>query len=164
MVRSRISSRSNSARRREDAELERGPGAPTHANHPAEATRACEPQLGDETAALRESLRAFAELGRALIGTRDTGETLDAVIPDGPGCEGLGDLVAKASVLARHGRVGSVENHVLGGYSRFRRAAQQIAGHASPTGVLDTGRAARQSVPRCYFSSEDSPCAEQQFR
>ena len=43
-----------------------------------EAARACEAQLGDETAAVRESLRAFAELGRALIGARNTGEALDA--------------------------------------------------------------------------------------
>ena len=50
-----------------------------------EAARACEAQLGDETAAVRESLRAFAELGRALIGARDTGAALDAVIADGPG-------------------------------------------------------------------------------
>ena len=48
-----------------------------------EAARACEAQLGDETAAVRESLRAFTELGRALIGARDTGEALDAVIANG---------------------------------------------------------------------------------
>ena len=50
-----------------------------------EAARTCESQLGDETAAVREALRAFAELGGALIGARDTGEALDAVIADGPG-------------------------------------------------------------------------------
>ena len=50
-----------------------------------EAARACEAQLGDETAAFREALRAFAELGTALIGARDTGGALDAVIADGPG-------------------------------------------------------------------------------
>ena len=33
------------------------------------------------------------------IGARDTGEALDAVIADGPGWEGLGDLVAKAAAL-----------------------------------------------------------------
>ena len=65
-----------------------------------EAARACEAQLGDETAAVREALRAFAELGRALIGARDTGEALDAGIAGGPGWEGLGDLVAKAAALA----------------------------------------------------------------
>ena len=43
---------------------------------------------GGETAAVRGALRAFAELGRALIGARDTGEALDAVIADSPGWEG----------------------------------------------------------------------------
>ena len=39
-----------------------------------------------KTAAVRgEALRAFADLGTALIGARDTGEVLDAVIADGPG-------------------------------------------------------------------------------
>ena len=38
----------------------------------------------DETAAVREALRAFAELGTALLGARDAGEALDAVIADGP--------------------------------------------------------------------------------
>ena len=93
-----------------------------------EAARTCESQLGDETAAVREALRAFAELGRALIGARDTGEALDgrgprgaaafaelgraligardtgealdAVIADRPGWGGLGDLVARAAALA----------------------------------------------------------------
>ena len=85
-----------------------------------EAARACEAQLGNETAAVREALRAFAELGRALLGARDAGETLDAVIAGGPGWEGLGDLVAKAAALAST-VVSDPMNHVLGGYSRFRR-------------------------------------------
>ena len=69
-----------------------------------EAARTCESQLGDETAAVREALRAFAELGRALLGARDTGEALDAVIADRPGWEGLGDLVARAGRPRRHQR------------------------------------------------------------
>ena len=85
-----------------------------------EAARACEAQLGDETAAVREALRAFAELGTALLGARDAGEALDAVIADGPGWEGLGDLVAKAAAFASTA-VSDPLNHVLGGYSRFRR-------------------------------------------
>ena len=51
-----------------------------------EAARTCEVQLGDQSAAVRESLRAFAELERAPIGAQDTGEALDAVmqtVPDG---------------------------------------------------------------------------------
>ena len=85
-----------------------------------EAARTCEGQLGDETAAVREALRAFAELGTALIGARDTGEALDAVIADRPGWEGLGDLVARAAALANTVASDPL-NHVLGGYSRFRR-------------------------------------------
>ena len=85
-----------------------------------EAARACEAQIGDETAAVREALRAFAELGRALIGARDTGAALAAVIADGPGWEGLGDLVARAGALANTAASDPL-NHILGGYSRFRR-------------------------------------------
>ena len=85
-----------------------------------EAARTCEVQLGNETAAVREALQAFAELGRALIGARATGEALDAVVADGPGWEGLGDLVAKAAAFTNTG-VSDPLNHVLGGYSRFRR-------------------------------------------
>ena len=55
-----------------------------------------------------------------LIGARDTGEALDAVIADSPGWEGLGDLVARAAVLANPVAADPL-NHVLGGYSRFRR-------------------------------------------
>ena len=85
-----------------------------------EAARTCDAQLGNETASVREALRAFAELGRALIGARDTGAALDAVIADGPGWEGLGDLVAMAASLANTVAADPL-NHVLGGYSRFRR-------------------------------------------
>ena len=85
-----------------------------------EAARTCEGQLGDETAAVREALRAFAELGTALIGARDTGEALNAVIADRPGWEGLGDLVARAAALTNTVASDPL-NHVLGGYSRFRR-------------------------------------------
>ena len=85
-----------------------------------EVARTCEGQLGDETAAVREALRAFAELGTALLGARDTGEALNAVIADRPGWEGLGDLVARAAALTNTVASDPL-NHVLGGYSRFRR-------------------------------------------
>ena len=52
------------------------------------AVRTCEAQLGDETAAVREALRSFAALGNALIGARDAGAALDAVIADNPGMGG----------------------------------------------------------------------------
>ncbi len=86
----------------------------------AEAARTSEAQLGDEAAAVREALRAFAELGTALIGARETGEALDAVIANRPGWEGLGDLVSRAAALANTAASDPLD-HVLGGYSRFRR-------------------------------------------
>ena len=48
------------------------------------AVRTCEAQLGDETAAVREALRSFADLESALIAARDTGAALDAVIANRP--------------------------------------------------------------------------------
>ena len=82
--------------------------------------RTCEAQLGDETAAVREALRSFADLGSALLDARDTGAALDAVIATRPGWEGLGDLVATAAALANTVASDPL-NHVLVGYSRFRR-------------------------------------------
>ena len=90
-----------------------------------EAARICESQLGDETAAVREALRASADLGTALIGARETGAALDAVIADRPGWEGLGELVAKAAALANTAASDPLD-HVLGGYSRFRRYTPRL--------------------------------------
>ena len=84
------------------------------------AVRTCEAQLGDETVAVREALRSFADLGSALLDARDTGAALDAVIATRPGWEGLGDLVATVAALANT-VVSDPLNHVLVGYSRFRR-------------------------------------------
>ena len=55
-----------------------------------------------------------------MIGARDAGAALDAVIADSPGWEGLGDLVATATALAATVASDPL-NHVLAGYSRFRR-------------------------------------------
>ncbi|MXY79603.1 MAG: Tn3 family transposase, partial [Chloroflexi bacterium] len=84
------------------------------------AVRTCEAQLGDETAAVREALRSFADLGSALINAKDRGAALDVVIANRPGWEGLGDLVATAAALANTVASDPL-NHVLAGYSRFRR-------------------------------------------
>ena len=84
------------------------------------AVRTCEVQLGDETAAVREALRSFADLGSALINAKDRGAALDAVIATGPGWEGLGDLVATAAAVVNTVASDPL-NHVLAGYSRFRR-------------------------------------------
>ena len=84
------------------------------------AVRTCEAQLGDETAAVRAALRSFADLGSTLLDARDTGAALDAVIATRPGWEGLGDLVTTAAALANTVASDPL-NHVLVGYSRFRR-------------------------------------------
>ena len=116
-----------------------------------DAARAWEAQLGDEAAAFREALRAFAELGTALLGARDAGETLDAVIADGPGWEGLGDLVAKAAAFAS-AAVSDPLNHILGGYSRFRRYTPRMLRtldiEASPAAESFAGRGRRPAQRR----------------
>ena len=84
------------------------------------AVRTCEAQLGNETTAVREALRSFADLGSALLGARDAGAALEAVIASRPGWEGLGDLVATAAALANTVASDPL-NHVLAGHSRFRR-------------------------------------------
>ena len=65
------------------------------------AVRTCEAQLGDETAAVREALRSFADLESALIAARDTGRGARRgdrePSPDPPI---RGDLVATAAALA----------------------------------------------------------------
>ena len=59
-------------------------------------------------------------VGRTYREAARTCEALDAVIADGPGWEGLGDLVAMAAALANKAASDPL-NHVLAGYSRFRR-------------------------------------------
>ena len=69
-----------------DVPRRRGGGDPRPARR-QNVSRSCpglRSTLGGETAAGREALRACAELGRALMGARDTGEALDAVIAGGP--------------------------------------------------------------------------------
>ena len=99
---------------------------------------ACEAQLGDETAAVREALRAFAELGTALLAAHDACEALDAVIAEGPGWEGLGDLVAKAA--------GPASSMVVTAPQRGARVrdASDPAGHvrATPTPRWSVGSSA----------------------
>ena len=106
------------------------------------AVRTCEAQLGDETAAVREALRSFADLGSALIGARDTGAALDAVIANRPGWEGLGDLVATAAALhAAHaadaGYRGVARGQALAG-SR-RRPAQHVPAQPTSTSARPVG-------------------------
>ena len=76
----------------------------------------------------------IAELGRALIGARDTGEALDGVIADGPGGDGLGDLCRQGGRACEHDRGGSVESR-LGGLQPFPPLHAANAPHAGHRGV-----------------------------
>ena len=82
----------------------------------------------------REALRAFAELGRALIGARETGEALDAVIADRPGWVGLEDLVARAAALASTAASDPLD-HVGEATAASRRYTPRMAAHARHRGV-----------------------------
>ena len=103
----------------------------------------CEVQLGDETAAVRESRRAFAELGRALIGARDTGETLDGVIADGPRMGGVSATLSprRPRLRARPRRIRWITS---GGYSPFpplhAANASVLRVERTETGAPDGGR------------------------
>ena len=100
-----------------------------------EAARACEAQFGDETAAGREALRAFAELGTALLGARDADEALDAVIADGPSWRPRRPWSpTKAAALASTA-VTDPLNHVLGGLQPFPPLHAAHAAHAGHRGV-----------------------------
>ena len=58
-----------------------------------------------------------------MIGARETGEALDAVIANRPGWEGLADLVSRAAALANTAASDPLD-HVLGGYSRLSPPAR----------------------------------------
>ena len=60
-----------------------------------------------------------------MIGARDTGAGLDAVIVHGPGWEGLGDLVATAASLSNTIASDPLD-HVQAGYRRLRRYAPRM--------------------------------------
>ena len=128
------------------------------------AVRTCEAQLGDETAAVREALRSFAALGSALIGARDAGAALDAVIADSPGWEGLGDLVATAAVLANTVASDPL-NHVIGGLQPLSPLHAAHAAHAGHRGVA-CGQAVagsrRRPAQQRHGAADRLPAAETQ--
>src|SRR3546814_6921113 len=68
--------------------------------------RLCNTRIDDEKAAVRDTLKSFAEIGGALLGAQDDGTALDGIIATGPGCERgqpLGDPPsAQPTMLAAH--------------------------------------------------------------
>ena len=121
-----------------------------------EAARTCDAQLGNETASVREALRAFAELGTALIGAKDTGAALDAVIADGPGWEGLGDLVARAAALANTvAAVGGLQP-----LPALHAANAAHAGHRGLTRGQAVAGSRRRPAQRRHGAADRLPAAE----
>src|SRR3546814_7714690 len=47
--------------------------------------RLCNTRITDEKAAVRDTLKSFAEIGDALLGAQDDGTALDGIIATGPG-------------------------------------------------------------------------------
>jgi TnpA family transposase len=89
--------------------------------------RLCEAKIGDEKAAIRDTLKSFAEIGGALVDAQDDGASLEEVIAAKPGWEGFRSLVATAAGLTATMAAEPLD-HVLDGYPRFRRYAPRMLG------------------------------------
>src|SRR3546814_3478393 len=81
--------------------------------------RLCNTRIADEKAAVRDTLKSFAEIGGALLGAQDDGTALDGIIATGPGWERFRTLVATASALTNVLAADPL-SCVLDGYHRFR--------------------------------------------
>src|SRR3546814_4229411 len=80
--------------------------------------RLCNTRIADEKAAVRDTLKSFAEIGGALLGAQDDGTALDGIIATGPGWERFRTLVATASALTNVLAADPL-SRVLDGYHRF---------------------------------------------
>lgn len=81
--------------------------------------RLCSARITDEKAAVRDTLKSFAEIGGALIGAHDDGVALDGIIAMRPGWEQFRMLVATANALTNVLAADPL-SRVLDGYHRFR--------------------------------------------
>ena len=87
--------------------------------------RLCNTRIADEKAAVRDTLKSFAEIGGALLGAQDDGTVLDGIIATGPGWERFRTLVATASALTNVLAADPL-SRVLDGYHRFRLYAPRM--------------------------------------
>jgi TnpA family transposase len=87
--------------------------------------RLCNTRIADEKAAVRDTLKSFAEIGGALLGAQDDGTALDGIIATGPGWERFRTLVATASALTNVLAADPL-SRVLDGYYRFRLYAPRM--------------------------------------
>src|SRR3546814_9568514 len=87
--------------------------------------RLCNTRIADEKAAVRDTLKSFAEIGGALLGAQDDGMALDGIIATGPGWERFRTLVATASALTNVIAADPLRR-VLDGYHRFLLYAPRL--------------------------------------
>ena len=87
--------------------------------------RLCNTRIADEKAAVRDTLKSFAEIGGALLGAQDDGTALDGIIATGPGWERFRTLVATAAALTNVLAADPL-SRVLDGYHRFRLYAPRM--------------------------------------
>lgn len=87
--------------------------------------RLCSTRIADEKAAVRDTLKSFADIGGALLGAQDDGAALERVIATGPGWDRLRTLVATASALTNILAADPL-SRVLDGYHRFRLYAPRM--------------------------------------
>ena len=90
-----------------------------------EAKRLCDARVDDAKAAVRQTLRSFAELGSALLEAQGDKAELEPAISDNLGWEGLQNLVATAARLTDTMSADPL-THVTQGYNRFRRYAPRM--------------------------------------
>ena len=107
-------------------------------------------------------LEVFPQVRYRREGHRRTGEALDAVIADGPGWEGLGDLVARVAALAKHGRVGPVEPRVgrLQPLPPLHAANAAHAGHRGVARGQAVAGSRRRPAQRRPGAADRLPAAE----
>lgn len=90
-----------------------------------EAKRLCDARVDDAKAAVRQTLKSFAELGSALLEAQGDKAELEPAISDNLGWEGLQKLVATAARLTDTMSADPL-THVAQGYNRFRRYAPRM--------------------------------------
>ncbi len=87
--------------------------------------RLCSTRIADEKAAVRDTLKSFAEIGGALLGAQADGAALDGIIAMGLGWEQFRTLVATAGALTNVLAADPL-SRVLDGYHRFRLYAPRM--------------------------------------
>lgn len=90
-----------------------------------EAKKLCDGRIVDSKAAVTDTLRAFSDLGAALLEARNDEVALETAITASSGWPGLENLVATASQLTDTLATDPLA-HVVQGYHRFRRYAPRM--------------------------------------